>query len=355
MDYDADKSQEATPFRREEAREKGQVARSHDLASALILVAGLALLLSLGAGLVEAIGRYAQRQLGGPAWLAIDTDILSSHYFDVLASLATTLVPIMGLLLVSAIAGHLFQTGLLFHPERLAPDWSNVSILAGFRRLFSLTSAVRLGFGLLKLAVAVAVAIWCLAGEWRTLLNLSAVDTPLVAKYLVDLVLWTSLKIAVALLVLAIADYAYQRWKFEQDLRMTTQEVREELKNLQGDPMIIARRRFVQRQLVQNRLKTAVPKADVVITNPTELAIAISYVPEQMAAPVVVAKGAGVLAQQIRRLALASDIPIVENKPLAQQLYREVDVNRPIPDKAYAAVAEVLAYVYRLKGKTLPA
>jgi flagellar biosynthetic protein FlhB len=355
MDHDADKSQEATPFRREEARQKGQVARSHDLASALILVAGLGLLLALGAGLVDALGRYAQRQLGGPAWLAMDSDILSSHFFDCLASLATTLLPIMGLLWVAAIAGHLFQTGLLFHPERLAPDWSNVSLIAGFRRLFSLTSAMRLGFGLLKLVVAVAVAVWCLAGEQRTLMNLSAIDTPLLAKYLVDLVLWTSLKIAVALLVLAIADYAYQRWKFEQDLRMTTQEVREELKNLQGDPNIISRRRHIQRQLVQNRLKTAVPKADVVITNPTELAIAIAYVPEEMIAPVVVAKGAGVLAQQIRRLALEREIPIVENKPLAQQLYREVDVNRPIPDKAYAAVAEVLAYVYRLKGKTLPA
>src|SRR5262245_48877592 len=144
MDYDADKSQEATPFRREEAREKGHVARSHDLASALILVAGLGLLLALGAGLVDALGRYTQRQLGGPAWLAIDIDILSSHFFDVLTSLATTIVPTMGLLLVAAVAGHLFQTGLLFHPERLAPDWSNVSLIAGFQRLFSLTSAMRL-------------------------------------------------------------------------------------------------------------------------------------------------------------------------------------------------------------------
>jgi flagellar biosynthetic protein FlhB len=353
-DHDADKSQEATPFRREEAREKGQVARSHDLASALILVVGLCLLLALGAGLVETMGRYTQRQLGGPAWLEFDIDALSSHTFDLLGSLATTVLPILGLLLVAAIAGHVFQTGLMFNPERLMPDWSHVSLIQGFRRLFSLTSAIRLGFGLLKFIAAVAVGVWCLAGEQQTLLNLAGVETPLAAKYLVDLVLWTSLKIAVALLVLAMADYMYQRWKYEQDLRMTTQEVREELKNLQGDPSIIARRRQVQRQLVQNRLKTAVPKADVVITNPTELAVAIQYVPEEMAAPIVVAKGAGVLAQQIRRLALAQSIPIVENKPLAQQLYREVDVNRPIPDKAYAAVAEVLAYVYRLKGKTLP-
>jgi flagellar biosynthetic protein FlhB len=134
---------------------------------------------------------------------------------------------------------------------------------------------------------------------------------------------------------------------------MTTQEVREEMKDLQGDPQIIARRRAVQRQLVLNRLSTAVPKADVVVTNPTELAVAIQYDPEEMAAPIVVAKGAGVVAQRIRKLALEHDIPVVEKKPLARALYKDVDVNHPIPNALYAAVAEVLAYVYQLKGKSI--
>ena len=164
----------------------------------------------------------------------------------------------------------------------------------------------------------------------------------------------TCLKIGIALLILAIFDYGYQRWKHEQDLRMTTQEVREEFKMLQGDPHIIARRRQVQRQLVMNRLKSSVPKADVVVTNPTELAVAIQYDPDTMEAPIVVAKGAGVLAQQIRRLALEHNIPILERKPLAQALYKHVDVNKPIPADQYAAVAEILRYVYQLQGKTLP-
>ncbi len=131
-------------------------------------------------------------------------------------------------------------------------------------------------------------------------------------------------------------------------------EIREEMRNVQGDPQIIARRRAIQRQMVLNRISSSVPKADVVVTNPTELAIAIQYDPEEMAAPVVVAKGAGVLAQRIRKLALESNIPVVERKPLAQLLYKEVDVNKPIPSESYAAVAEVLAYVYQLKGKKLP-
>ena len=135
---------------------------------------------------------------------------------------------------------------------------------------------------------------------------------------------------------------------------MTHQEVRDEMKKLQGDPQIIARRRAVQRQMVLNRIKSAVPKADVVVTNPTELAVAIQYDPEKMAAPIVVAKGAGVLAQRIRRLALENNIPIVERKPLAQLLYKDVDIGKPVPTESYAAVAEVLAYVYQLKGKKLP-
>jgi flagellar biosynthetic protein FlhB len=154
--------------------------------------------------------------------------------------------------------------------------------------------------------------------------------------------------------VLALFDFAFQKWKHEQDLKMTQQEVRDEMKNLQGDPQIIARRKAVQRQLALNRMGDSVPKADVVVTNPTELAIAIQYDPDKMKAPVVVAKGAGVLAQRIRRLALENNIPVVERKPLAQLLYKEVDVNHPVPDESYAAVAEVLAYVYQLKGKTLP-
>ena len=135
---------------------------------------------------------------------------------------------------------------------------------------------------------------------------------------------------------------------------MTTQEVREEMKSLQGDPQMAARRRQIQRQLVLNRMQTAVPQADVVVTNPTELAVAIKYDPTSMQAPIVVAKGAGVLAQRIRRLALDNNIPIVERKPLAQSLYKHVDINKPIPTEQYAAVAEILRYVYQLQGRTLP-
>jgi flagellar biosynthetic protein FlhB len=190
--------------------------------------------------------------------------------------------------------------------------------------------------------------------RWDEVLSAAALDTLQLGQFLLDLSLFTMLWVGLALVILAILEYSLQRWKYEQDLRMTHQEVREEMKNLQGDPAIVARRRAIQRQLVLNRIASSVPKADVVVTNPTELAVAIQYEPEEMAAPIVVAKGAGVLAQRIRRLALEHNIPIVERKPLAQLLYKEVDIGKPVPTESYAAVAEVLAYVYQLKGKKLP-
>ncbi len=221
--------------------------------------------------------------------------------------------------------------------------------------MFSIQSVARLVFGLFKVLVVASVAYVSLYKEKEAVLGLAALSVGEITVYLVELLIWTTIKIGAALLILALLDYGFQRWKHEQDLKMTTQEVREEMRNLEGDPHIAARRKAVQRQLALERLSSAVPKADVVVTNPTELAIAIRYEPEEMDAPIVVAKGAGVLAQRIRRLALENGIPIVEKKPLAQALYREVDIGRPIPHQRYAAVAEVLAYVYQLQGRKMPA
>ena len=223
------------------------------------------------------------------------------------------------------------------------------------KRIFSLPGVMRLAFGLVKLVIVATVALVSLYNQRTAILGLSALSVGQIALFTAQVLIWTGVKIGVALLVLSILDYAFQRWKYERDLRMTPQEMREEMKNLEGNPQMIARRRQVQRQLAMHRLTDAVPKADVVITNPTELAIAVQYLPDTMAAPIVVAKGAGLIAQRIRQLALENGIPIVEKKPLAQALYRYVEIDHPIPQDKYAAVAEVLAYVYQLKGKKIPA
>ncbi|MHB8968993.1 MAG: flagellar biosynthesis protein FlhB [Pirellulaceae bacterium] len=349
-----EKSQEATPHRRQQARDDGQVAQSQDLSSAALLVGATVLLMYFGRDLFQVLATLTAEQLGGAAWTKIDAQTAAIAWNAVLIRLARVLMPIFGSLMLLAIATHLGQVGLLYLPNKLAPDFSRIDPLKGAQRLFSLTNVVRLGFSLFKIALIIPVAAWCVRDQYDVILTLTTRAVSDIGTLMSDILLGTCLKIGIALLILAIFDYGYQRWKYEQDLRMSSQEVREEFKMMQGDPQMAARRRQVQRQLVMNRLQSMVPKADVVVTNPTELAVAIQYDPDTMEAPIVVAKGAGVLAQRIRRLALDHNIPILERKPLAQTLYKNVDVNRPIPAEQYAAVAEILRYVYQLQGKTLP-
>jgi len=355
-EQNGDKSQDPTPHRRQKARKMGQVAKSQDLGSAVLLIVGLLALMTLGAGLLAFMFRYTGHQLGG-TWLSDGMDYAAAdavaEYNETLAGLTRYMLPIFGVLLLAAVAVNVFQIGFLFLPDKLAFDFTRLDPLKGLRRVFSMGNAARLVFGIFKILVIATVAFFCLYGERESILGMAGMVVPELSRYLIQLLLWTALKIGIALLLLALLDYGFQRWKHEQDIKMTPQEVREEMKNLEGNPEVVARRKQVQRQLAMNRLASAVPRADVVITNPTELAVAVQYESETMAAPIVVAKGAGVIAQRIRKLALEHGIPIVEKKPLAQALYREVEVDHPVPADKYAAVAEVLAYVYQLKGKKL--
>jgi flagellar biosynthesis protein FlhB len=353
-EQNGEKSQEPTQHRRQQAREEGQVAKSQDLGSAVLLLAGLVILLMMGQQLIEFFGGYSKQQLGGEPWLSTDVSSTVSHWTALVMTLAKILLPILGLLMVAGIASNLMQVGFLFLPDKIAFDPSRIDPLKGMGRIFSLQNGVHLLFGIFKIAVIAIVAYLSLSNQREKILGLFALSIPEIAVFMIEIMLWTAIKIAFALVVLALLDYGFQWWKSEQDLKMTSQEIREEMKNMEGNPQVISRRKQVQRQLAMNRMSTAVPKADVVITNPTELSVAIQYDPETMAAPIVVAKGAGVVAMRIRELAKQHGVPIVEKKPLAQALYREVDINNPIPQDKYAAVAEVLAYVYQLKGKKIP-
>jgi len=187
--------------------------------------------------------------------------------------------------------------------------------------------------------------------RWETIQAAHELTVGEIAALIWNTTLDLGLYVSLALLVLAIFDYGFQWWKHEQDLRMSDEEMREEMKMMNGDPQLIARRRAVQRQMVMNRMQSAVPTADAVITNPTELAVAIKYDPQTMRAPIVVAKGAGHVAARIRKMALESGVPVIERKPLAQALFKNVDVGAAVPTEHYGAVAEILRYVYRLKGK----
>ncbi|MEO8496656.1 MAG: flagellar biosynthesis protein FlhB [Planctomycetota bacterium] len=349
-----DKQHEATDHRRQQAREKGQVAKSQDLTSAALLLAAVGILMLWGENVAKLMAGLMREHLGGDAMLRVDRSMLTTHWNEILLAVGGVMLPILGLLALVSVAVNVGQIGFLFLPDKLAADVSRINPLQGLQRIFSLANTARLGFGIFKILIVAAVAAWAIWGEQDRILRLGELQVGQIAIYLVKLSLNTCFKIGLALLILAIIDYVFQRWKQEQDLRMTTQEVREEMKSLQGDPQVAARRRAVQRQLVLNRIGSSVPKADVVVTNPTELAIAIRYDHESMEAPVVQAKGAGVVAQRIRRIALENNIPVIERKELARALYKQVETGKPIPAGQYAAMAEVLRYVYQLKGKKLP-
>ncbi len=353
-DSDADKQYEATEQRRRQAREQGQVPRSQDLTSAVLLLAGLLGLLYFGQDSSERMGRIFRHQLGNSHELQISREMVFHQWTQIVAEVSLLTLPLLSLLVVVSAGVNLSQTGLLWLPDKVGPDLSHIDPLQNAQRIFSTQSLMRLLFGLFKIAIVAGMAAWALWGERFRLMSLTDYGAAQLAGYLVSLTLWTSIKVAIALVVLALFEYSYQYIKFENDLMMTHQEMREEIKEQMGDPQIINRRKKVQQELAKGRLKSTVPKATVVVTNPTELAIALQYEFETMASPVVLAKGAGILAQQIRRLALENSVPIVERKELARLLYSSADVGKPIPVEQYAAVAEVMRFVYELQGKALP-
>jgi flagellar biosynthesis protein FlhB len=349
-----EKTHEATPYRRQKAREEGQVVKSQDLTSAALLVIALLVLWYGGSSLIRYFGDSTREQLGSQPLMSLTREDVCNLALRTGRDLSLVVLPVLGLLMLGAVVVHMGQSGFLYLPDKLGFDINRINPLQNAQRIFSLSSVVHLAMGMFKVAIVSGVAAYCVWQERDRLLLLPDQSVAEIGSYLFSTVLWTSLKIGGALLVLALIDYGYQFWKNEQDLRMTTQEMREEIKQQQGDPQIASRRKQMHRQLVMRTLSTTVPKADVVVTNPTELAIALKYDPETMPAPIVVAKGAGALAQRIRRLALENNIPIVERKELARVLYKMVEINQQVPAEQYAAVAEVVRYVYQLKGKKLP-
>jgi len=248
-DHAGDKSLEPTPHRRQQARREGHVAKSQDLGSAVMLLSGVVILMVLGGGLVGFFVNYCRSQLGGQPWLAANTEFVTAQWNATLWTLARYLLPILGLLCLAGVAVNVLQVGFLFLPQRVSFDLSRISPIRGWQRIFSSAGMVHLGFGLVKLTVVFVVAGVVLYNQREALLGLIALPQPALAVQMAQLLLWTTLKIGAALLVLAILDYAYQRWRHEQDLKMTPQELREELKNLEGDPQLKARRKHKQREL----------------------------------------------------------------------------------------------------------
>ncbi len=348
LDDGGERTEQPTARRLEEAREEGRIARSADLNAAIVLLGGLVLFKIFGSDLLDSLLRLVLAIGGAGALSGAD---LTNHTLQLGRLAAQALAPLLILLMVVALVGTALQSGVPISFTRLRPRLDHLNPLNGIRRLCSLESVVRLGMGLLKMAAVGLVAYVTLSGQVDALLGLGLLEPLAALGAAGDLLYRLTLRMGVALLILALLDYLYQRWNWWRRLKMTKQEVRDELKRMDGDPHIKSRRRQLQLKLALQRIHLDVPKADVVVTNPTEFAVALKYDEAEMAAPRVVAKGKDFLALRIRQVAAQHGVPIVERPPLARALYAAVEVGQDVPPAFYRAVAEVLAYVYRLTGK----
>jgi len=349
-----DKKHVATDRRREQAREEGQITKSADLSSAAMLVLALMGMAWFGGALCETIATLMVDSLTSAQFGSWSTMDANQYLYRTSARFAIAIVPILILMFAAGIIVNVSQSGFIFNPIGLMPKFSHISPMAGVKRITSIRGAMRLGFGMVKVFFIAVIAYLAIDNEKEHLMLMGTQSVPEIARGMFDCLFNVCMWIAVSLLVLGVAEYGFQWWKHEEDLKMSDQELRDEMKESNGNPQMKAKRKQLQRQMMMQRINTEVPKADVIATNPTELAIAISYDPETMIAPVVIAKGAGLLAQKIRKIGLEHGVPIVERKELAQFLYKNIDVGQAIGVDQYQAVAEVLRYVYQLKGKTMP-
>lgn len=346
-----ERTEAPTPRRREEARRKGQIARSHDLSSALLLLGGMLILRWLGPRTVDSLLAVMRRFAEAPSPRERSTIDAAALCWSLATSVLGAAGPIMAALLVLAFAAHLLQVGFLFTTEPLSPNLNRLNPINGFQRFFTTRTLVQLAMNLMKLTLVCLVGFSAVKNRADKIILALEVDGPQQFALLCVVIFEIGVILAVVLLIVAILDWGWQKWRHGQDLKMTKEEVKEELRRMEGDPMIKQRRRRMQLVAALSHIRKNVPQADVVVTNPTELAVAIRYDAEKMNAPVVIAKGANYLAQKIRETAIAHGVPIVERKPLAQALFKTVEVGQEVPEQFYKAIAEILAYVYELSGR----
>lgn len=350
-DDDSQKTEDPSGRKLERGRRRGQVAQSPEVANWGILLAGAMLVLFAASWSMKKIARVSLPFLESPGQMPADISHLHMLTVDLAWALLAALWPVFLFLLVAALAIHLVQTGLVWAVDKFELDWGRLSPLKGFRRLVSLRTLVEFVKGVVKLAVIGGIIFAFALPLLKEAELLPAMSLGAVLDRSEAVVLRVAAAALAALTVVAGLDFIYQRFAFMQQMRMTKHEVKEEHKQTEGDPHVKARIRALRKERARQRMMAAVPKATVVITNPTHYAVALAYEMEKMEAPKLVAKGADFIALRIREVAEENDVPVVENPPLARALYASVELEEEIPVEHYKAVAEVIGFVMRLKGK----
>lgn len=344
-----EKTEQATPKRKDDARKKGQVARSAELSSVAILMFGLLALWGLGSYMYDRLSGLMIESFTNGLTINLDTVTIQPHITRWVGGFIAIVTPMVAVLVVAAIAVNVSQVGVLFTGQPLQPKAERISPLAGVKRIFSKKGLVELAKGLFKIGVVALITFTTLKSEADTLLGLVHMSIGQIFALGADLVLDLGFQAALILLLMAVLDYAFQRWDYENNLKMTKQELKEEQKQQEGDPVLRSRVRSLQRDMSRKRMMSDVGESDVVVANPTHVAVALKYDPANMAAPIVMAKGQRLIAQKIKELAREAGVPVVENKPLARALFKAVQVGQAIPEDLFRATAEVLAFVFQMR------
>ncbi len=350
--FAGEKTEKATAKKRQDSRKKGQVLKSPDVTSAIVLLSVFLFLFFSASFMRERIFTFFYQTFN--RYMLIDTfsvDMIMQIYSDVLKEVGLLVLPIMLISVIAGVAGNVFQFGLLFTTEPLKMDLKKLDPIKGLKRIFSVKAIIELIKSVLKISMIGSVTVLILWMNLEQVLSLSFKspwDTLSTISFLTAMM---GIAASFVLLFVSILDYFYQRYDYEKNLKMSKQDIKDEYKNSEGDPVVKSRIKQRQREMAMRRMMQEVPKADVVITNPTHYAIALKYEDGEMDAPIVIAKGADFIAQKIKLIAKENEIVMVENRDLARGMYDQVEIGDRIPEEFFRAVAEILAYVYRVKRK----
>lgn len=345
-----ERSEEATAKRQEKAREEGQIARSRELNTMFVMMAGAGGLLAYGPGIGAALCDQMRFNFTLPREAAFDTQLALAHLLHSVTAIGSALLPFLGLLLVAALAGPILMGGWLFSSSALLPKFARINPFSGLKRMFSLTALVELVKSLIKFSVLSGIAIAIINSMKAELMALSLQTLQAALANALHMAAWSVLGVSCGLILIALIDVPYQLFDHSRKLKMTKQEVREEMKDSEGRPEVKGRIRQLQREMARRRMMEAVPTADVVITNPEHFSVALRYDSERGGAPVVVAKGADQIAMKIREIANAHKVTLLPAPTLARAIFYTTEIEHEIPAPLYLAVAQVLAYVFQLKN-----
>ena len=349
--FGGEKTEQATSKKRDEARKEGQVVQSKDMSSAVSLLAVFFGIDAFKEYIISTFLEYYNviaEVMENPDQLSEVSYALKLMGFSIQTMLAIVL-PVLAVALVTGVVMSYLQVGALLSIKAIQPKLSKISPINGFKRLFSMRSIVEFLKSILKAIILLYITGSYLLSRQNDIMMVFDMNVYQITAIMWDIILNLMIRAVIVLLILGVADYVYKKWQNEKDLMMSKQEIKDEYKMTEGDPQLKGKIKQKQREISMGRMMAEVPKADVIITNPSHFAVAIQYDTEQGDAPKVVAKGKDLIARNIRKIAEENEVPIVENKPLARALYAEVELGQFIPEELYHAVAEVLAYVYKLK------